>query len=288
MNLLRRQAGQSGSAVIIAIVIAALIAIVAIVLVVTGGDDDTRPTTPADSAPAPVATAAIITEPEFEVTKVEFSLADDHIVADISIINHEAVPVTIQCPYAAGDKSGGGAFAGDWGSYVLQPGQNSFSDEIFSNPTGGSGITGTDLVADFDELNFSIAGDCQPAWVLDSFNADDSPTAVPVLRYLPGYLARDFGELRYRPASPDTCQYRLESSEFRRDRIDPPVAWNDYGDDGPNGVVIDGIFHTHILAHDCGQWQRNSLECEEWDEVQILLDNLWPEDELVARRPESC
>ncbi len=202
---------------------------------------------------------------KFEVIEIEFTPGNNHIIAVLDIINYEPDPVMIQCQYVVSAKSGGGGFAGDLRSYTLQPGQNDFSDEIFSQPQGGPpGLTGADLVDDFNNLHFGISnginGRCKLIFVLKDFNADTSSIAIEVLYYDPADLLDDFGELRYRAASPETCSYRLESSARSRISINPE-AWSDYGSNHPNGVIFDGVFHTHILARDCGKWQRvNDLQ----------------------------
>lgn len=256
--MIDKHAERSGSTAIIAIVVVAVIVVVLALVFIRGNDDSTPAETPADETSD---LTFSIPNPNFDIVATRYAQGDDHVVATLDIANYEDGPVLIQCIHEASDQSGQN-WTTDIGFYALQPGQNRLLGEVFSNTkpsafdplSGGSAI---DPVGDFDNLIFRFLGGedyCMPLWVLESFDADASDNAIQVVNYNPAAARAGYEEFRYRPSIPETCSYRLESSDIRRDAIDGP--WSDYGDSPDGGVTFGITGDTHILARNCGQWQR--------------------------------
>ena len=274
---------EKGSLVVISLV--ALIAVIVTVLIfIIGGDQ-----APEDKARTnDDQTIPLIVDPEFEILSTDFSPAEDHIVATLEIVNREASPVKIHCQYVVSTSQSGG-FAGDGRFYVLQPGENSFTDEILADPRGGPpGLTGNALVEEFDDLNFGITGGtCSPVWVKEILEADSRAKAVQVFS---GYgiieIIEEFGELRYRPDTPETCSYRLESLAVDRDFINSNNSWSDYNE--YDGIVVDGFFHSHILTRGCGQLKRESLSCQDWDDLIASPPEFFESVDIDISRPDNC
>ena len=173
---------KNNQPLILGIVVIGAVLIIALALIFTRGSDETTTETAGESNTAENREDTDAEEngeagqeetdgegAEFEVVAANFVPGDGQIIASLDILNRNEESLSIRCSYTVGYKeSTAGAWAGDNETYTLQPGQNEFSDSILSQPTGGpSGLTGADLVDEFENLNISVdcerSDDWQPA-----------------------------------------------------------------------------------------------------------------------------